>query len=517
MPLPGGSDATSDTDGSKNKQQEPLPPLLISSLGGNEKIERAESVVAHLHEVIPDTASKPSGDEKLTVLPSKADIMAAVAEIEKRIKETEKESEENEDAIKEAKKVVEEKRMRKAKILEEEERKRQLASEKRKEEQRKEEEKLRKSAELEAEGQSKILFEAQKKKLEETFEGELSKAKDEEKSRCDLAFEVELSEVSASLDKTVAKARRDLEKSKSAVQKINKKLTVAENGYKSLVESEEKKKKKRKKTAEKENVSIEDVVESVTAENQRKAKEAQLLSLSISDPGAALGLDNDLASSTQDILEASKDPKYGKTFEEWSVRAKQVTGLSDALYSEPSETPFYEQIERNNELVGPLVKEYIRDNQRRLVEHWTVLAEEYEVRRRLYEKQQRKLAKKARGSLTMASKRSITGSEKKETPEEKPAEPAARSSNNPYRRARRGNEVRSEYEQEQIIAEIAAKEAMERRITHGGSKLPRQVCPLERVRIHNFLILFFFLCVNLFVNLTLIFFLAYFRKSLLLT
>jgi hypothetical protein len=497
MPLPGGSDATGDTDDSKNKQQEPLPPLLISSLGGNEKIERAESVVAHLHEVIPDTTSKPNGDEKLTVLPSKADIMAAVAEIEKRIKQTEKESEENEDAINEARKEFEEKKMRKAKILEEEERQRQLAFEKREEEQRKEEEKMRKSSELEAEGQSKILFEEKKKKLEEVFERELSKAKDEEISRCDLTFEVELSEVSASLDKTVAKARRDLEKSKSAVQKINKKLTVAENGYKSLVESEEKKKKKRKKTAENENVSIETVVESVTTENQRKAKEAQLLSLSISDPSAALGPDNDLIYSAKDMLEDSKDPKYGKTFEEWSIRAKQVTGLSDALYSEPSETPFYEQIERNHELVGPSVKEYIRDNQRRLLEHWTVLAEEYEVRKRLYEKQQRKLAKKARGPLTMTSKRSITGSEKKETPEEKPAEPAARSSNNPYRRARRGNEVRSEYEQEQIIAEIAAKEAMERRITHGGSKLPRQVCPLERVRIHNllcFLLYWEFVC-----------------------
>jgi hypothetical protein len=163
--------------------------------------------------------------------------------------------------------------------------------------------------------------------------------------------------------------------------------------------------------------------------------------------------------------------------------ARQVTGLSDALYSEPSETPFYDQIQRTHEVIAPLAKEYIRDKNNRLTRHWTELAEEYEVRKRLYEKQQRKLAKKARGSFTVTSRPSIIGTnkEKKETPEEKPSEPAARSSNNPYRRARRGNEVRSEYEQEQIIAEIAAKEAMERRITHGGSKMPRQILPLERV------------------------------------
>ena len=166
--------------------------------------------------------------------------------------------------------------------------------------------------------------------------------------------------------------------------------------------------------------------------------------------------------------------------------AGQVTGQSNALYSEPSETPFYDQIVKNHEVLAPFIKEFIRDKNKRLDKHWTELAEEYEVRKRLYEKQQRKLAKKAKGSVAVTSRTSITGinKEKKEAEEEKPAEPAARS-NNPYRRARRGNEVRSEYEQEQIIAEIAAKEAMQKRITHGGTKVPRQIVPLERVSYHR--------------------------------
>jgi hypothetical protein len=181
-------------------------------------------------------------------------------------------------------------------------------------------------------------------------------------------------------------------------------------------------------------------------------------------------------------LKETTDPKYNKTFEEWSVMASQVTGISDALYTEPSESPYFEHNEKTHALIGPLVKEYVRDKKRRLTEHWTMLAEEYEVRKRLYQKQQRKLTKKARGSITVTSRPSIIGNKEKKKPkEDKPQESAARPSNNPYRRARRGNEVRSEYEQEQIIAEIAAKEAMEKRITHGVSRIPRQICPLEMV------------------------------------
>jgi hypothetical protein len=67
---------------------------------------------------------------------------------------------------------------------------------------------------------------------------------------------------------------------------------------------------------------------------------------------------------------------------------------------------------------------------------------------------------------------------------------SGRATNNPYRRARRsagfqvgGSDiVRSDYEQEQIIAQLTAQENMEKRIKLGGSDLPRQVCRLERVR-----------------------------------
>jgi hypothetical protein len=341
---------------------------------------------------------------------------------------------------------------------------------------------MKEKTDQEAEEHFKIRYEAERKHLEESFGGQLRKAKEEEKARCDDALELRVSEMNVNFDESVAKARRHFNKSKTSAQKVSKKLAAAEIVYKTIVEKEENSKKK-KRSSQKGFVPVETVVETITADNQRKAKEAHMLGFSISDPGQNLNYLQQGSNEVENQLKETTDPRYNKTFEEWSVMAMQVNGISDALYSEPSESPYYEQNERNHACVGPLVKEYMRDKKRRLTEHWTVLAEEYEVRKRLYEKQQRRPAKKARGSFRVTSRPSIISSnkEKKERIEEKPQEPASRSSNNPYRRARRGNEVRSEYEQEQIIAEIAAKEAMEKRISHGGSRIPRQICPLERV------------------------------------
>ena len=196
----------------------------------------------------------------------------------------------------------------------------------------------------------------------------------------------------------------------------------------------------------------------------------------------------EVISDTEERLQISTDPKYYRTNEEWSSAASRVSCLNEALFPEPSDCPYFQHGERNHSLLGTSVKEYVRDKQRRLLDRWAELAEEYEVRKRLYERQQKRLAKKGqqRGSISNAGRKSIFGdknsSEREGIDRSNVLESTGRSSNNPYRRARRGNEVRSEYEQEQIIAEIAAKEAMEKRITHGGSRVPRQICRLERVR-----------------------------------
>ncbi|KAG7366829.1 Myb-like DNA-binding protein [Nitzschia inconspicua] len=463
-------------------KHEPLPPILISALGTPEKIYRAQAVLVHFHELVP--GNEPSTDvaDAVQKLPSKAEIMSAVAAIENQIKEAEKESEDNEEAYKEAKKEEERRKAEEVTKREEMQKKMQLEEEKRLEVRKVEEEKLKAKVEEEAEEELNARLADEKKQLEESFDGQLQKAKVEEKARHEDDLKTRVSEATISFDDSVAKAKRYLDKSKANAQKVSKKLAAAEAEYKAMVEIEEKKSRKRKNSSLKGFIPVETVVEIVMTENRRKAKEAHMLGLSMSNSILDLNRSAEACNQVEDSLKEAKDPKYRKTFEEWSVMTNQVTGISDALYTEPSEAPYYEQNEKNHSLIGPLVKEYVRDKKRRLTEHWTVLAEEYEVRRRLYEKQRRKLTKKARGSITMTSRPSIIGNkekERREVTEGKPPEPAARPSNNPYRRARRGNEVRSEYEQEQIIAEIAAKEAMEKRITHGGSRIPRQICPLE--------------------------------------
>ena len=131
--------------------------------------------------------------------------------------------------------------------------------------------------------------------------------------------------------------------------------------------------------------------------------------------------------------------------------------------------------------------EVIREKHRRLHDKWEKLAEEYLVRKDIYDKNHLIIHKEKHRKPT--SQPSIFGSKPSAISGSRESIALAsggRSTNNPYRRARRGNAsnsgdvVRSEYEQEQIIAELTAKEAMEKRIKHGGSKLPRQVCELEK-------------------------------------
>lgn len=469
---------TASNEPPSTESEPPPPPLLVSSLGDNKVVQRAETVVSHLLEIVG------SSDSKTKELPSKIEITKAMAEVDKLLQTTKSESRTAEEDIKKAKDEEEITKIEEANKAEEEKNQRKLEIEQRKEDRRKEEEHSKVLAEQEAEDESKIRCEVALKKRKIALDEQVAKAKEGKKTLYDEELEAKIKEASSAMDKSIARARRDMEKSKTIAKEITKKLTKAEKQHKVNAENEKKKKLKKKKPAKKESIPLEDIVNSITVENKRKAKEAQGLALSIADPNFGLRTFDSHASLQQpDAPHEVRDPKYKKTFEEWAIMANQVTGLSNSLYSEPSETPYFDLIQEHHGLIGPLVKEYVRDKQTRLNKHWLMLAEEYEVRKRLYEKQQRKLAKKAQ-RVSVTSRKSILGNKEKEKPEDKgskPIESGGRSSNNPYRRARRGNEVRSEYEQEQIIAEIAAREAMEKRITHGGSKLPRQVCLLERV------------------------------------
>jgi hypothetical protein len=188
--------------------------------------------------------------------------------------------------------------------------------------------------------------------------------------------------------------------------------------------------------------------------------------------------------------------------EEWSNRARRVTGLNDALYTEPTEVPHYRE---NNERfieIAPLIKECIRRKDKKLKSRWTLLAEHYVLRQMMYNEHMGNTGDvserggyfSAAGYLAgrggeyydaMNNMESSTSSVPNSGGVSASQSNSGVRGNNPYRRPRRGispgDVVRSDYEQEQIIAEIAAKEAMEKRIKEGGCSLPRQRGWLENV------------------------------------
>jgi hypothetical protein len=485
--LPESSGPAPPTEAPPAPKREYLPPLLTSALGEGEIVQRAETAVFHLSEVVGNKELK-AVEEELSKLPAKQMIMSAVTKIEKLIKEAQKELEMYEEEKKEAQKEEAEAEELEKKSLVEVEVQRIKEEEKRLQEEKK------RHKELKTVGLQKALDENQdqlnmaRKKFEAECEQKVQRAKEDETLLHEEDLDARISNAEKDFDRDITKARISVDKAQSSATRVEGKLAAAQSQHESLLENVQGGGEKQKgedissKIAPPGAGSLPNLVEQIMADNNRKAREAQIVTFSMIS-------ENDQPIGDETFMDSGgpRDPQLEKSCEEWSVLTKQVTGLADALYSEPSAMPYYQQNERSHSLLGPAVKEYIRDQQKQLVEEWTVLAEEYEVRKRLYEKQQRKLAKKAQRSSVAVSRQSILAGVKESTgvgqgiDRGNILESGSRTSNNPYRRARRGNEVRSEYEQEQIIAEIAAKEAMEKRITHGGCKLPRQITRLERV------------------------------------
>lgn len=201
------------------------------------------------------------------------------------------------------------------------------------------------------------------------------------------------------------------------------------------------------------------------------------------------------ASAQQDSL--SLIPLSSGGNEEYNALTRQVTGQANALYTEPSDSPFFHIHSKSVGKVRSAVRSRIRSTKKKLNRRWEQLGHEYMVRQKQYMKKQKKSlgVKKKSDECTdsdpilspnQRSHQSIMG----DSPSEESITRENRSTQHPYRRPRRslnnqnntstnGDIVRSEYEQEQIIAEITAKEAMEKRIATGGCSLPRQRCRLE--------------------------------------
>ena len=223
------------------------------------------------------------------------------------------------------------------------------------------------------------------------------------------------------------------------------------------------------------------LISSITEENQRRAKEAHNNSLQIicGMPHFTPGVNPlaEISSLDQDSTGANIKPVSNYN---WALLSRRVRGPTEALYANPMENPYWEYNQRKHEIIKDQVLKEVSRRKSILYQHWTMLACEYMVHHNNWKMEK--------------------GEDEDETDEEEPTtsneDTTRRSSRNSgtssHRRPRRGagtgfyiggtgDVVRTEYEQELILKDIAEREARERRIKFGGCAIPRQIGKLERV------------------------------------
>ena len=499
-------------------------PLTVTSLS-DDKVDKAEKAVRRLSKL----AGKDSqGVERSSlVLPSKQQILGAMSTLESKIKTRKKETDSLQTEISDARKkeALELEKERERKDLEE---RRKITAERRREEE-KEREKLRKEEEerRKVEEDERRRKAARKKAREMTRRRQEQVEEDRKERVAKLQAELrthkeEEREVIRSLKRkrhgpTIDELEASMQEASTKEQKAAAEAMSAEKGAQEAI----RRARVASEAAEAERRLAEEFRQtggiglSTPGKKAKKLpRSVELLSEAMERPecGAAIGMGNLVKSIVaanrnaaaaahkaslaaipytpippmlgkgegMDGLEESKENEPQRTNEEWTTLARQVTGLADALYVDPTEAPSFAYNEENHAAVGPLVREHVRAKRRKLHSRFVELGTEFVVRKQIYDD--------AKADEAKADAASVAQEE-----EEQKQDSGGRSSN-PYRRARRGDRggggsgigvgdfASSEYEQEQIIAKITAQEQMEKRIKLGGCALPRQILGVEKVR-----------------------------------
>jgi hypothetical protein len=438
-------------------KEEPAPTLSLTcaELGAPEKVSKAEDIVSKMNALMnkPNDAIKSDSSGKSAVrLPSKNEILKCMAVIDGKIKTKDDEA----SAVKkEIKEIEQEKLAEMERLLKQEEEKRQnlidgVASRK---------------------TEREVSIQTKEDELA-TAIGVHKASTEEGRSEELLQFHNDCSEdlvtSVAKLNTEISLIQNQLEETEMVIEEIDAPLVsneeadadfgINESYFVPTLDAPGK---------------MASLISSVLADNQRIAAEAHHESL------AAIPY----FPHSEEELAASRDsPKSVITNEEWSNRARKVTGLDNALYRDPADVPMFKENNESFLEIGPQIKELIRAKKKKLKKRWEDLASQYLVRQMVFNEET--------GVNTETSERggffTLTG----RVDESGEIQPLGNvRGNNPYRRPRRGvspgDVVRSEYEQEQIIAEIAAKEAMEKRIKEGGCALHHQRGMLENVSSHQ--------------------------------
>lgn len=208
------------------------------------------------------------------------------------------------------------------------------------------------------------------------------------------------------------------------------------------------------------------------------------------------------------------------TNKQWTALTRRIMSPVDALYLNPTESLYWDYHEQRHNVLKDLILDQLRRKKRTLYHYWEALATDYIALQNKWKKRRTISANENTpydaelGEPFIAQHNSHpgdddrlhgeSGSHNSQMPKSANKRNSISAANTAtlqasFRRNRRplrganssttafirglGDVVRSEYEQELIIKEITEKEAMEKRIKHGGCSLPRQVSALERVRV----------------------------------
>lgn len=531
-----GSDSTHQST-AKNEAQPStiLPKLTVASLGNEEKITKARKLIRTLSALISDgnVISVLSDD---VPLPSLDQIHCGVKELESQIDKCKGACASMK--TKHEKQVKEMKRLRKERMKAEEvARKKQAEEEQKKMELREQQaqkefesnldnavtevnenmDKEMKDEDSRLKGEVDEINSAMKA-IEEEMEQQVRQKEEELLEKQRISKEVEAAKKSAENERLIVEVEKEYQRAKSELDSSHKMVLSSEKKLADYKKVKVVPVLSSKQPTKPRTPKVHDEKEMVKTENPFKAdispKLQHIMSLTKDDPTDMSNLIKSIYQQNREVancahmkalsvipLAPQKEPvsppglvherltdiddEYAIQcyIDHWSKLAREVTGPGNALYTEPSEAPLYKNIEDQYESMKLLVKEHIRGKKRKLHSRWVELAQEYAVRQEKYSKE------------TNINTSSFTSADVGDLPilaqtnDYSPDASGGRSSANPYRRARRNmsgmsgsDVVRSEYEQDLIIAQLKAKENMEKRIKLGGSKLPRQECGVEKVR-----------------------------------
>ncbi|KAL7431088.1 hypothetical protein ACHAXM_002519 [Skeletonema potamos] len=427
------------------KEEKP-PSLTCSALKDEVKIRKAEDIICRMAKIMDNLSATVPSTEGLTPLPTKIEITKCMAELEKKIKAKGKQATTTKKQVREMEEQEKEERMRKE-------------MKKIKDEERKAQEELDRRRQIEKEFEDRInernqSVEDKREELIRVFNARkdvLSKERRSGRAKLESDCQAAIDEKVCGMVKEIFAVREKVKEAERTIQELDE-LAFQEANIAALPDMIDEDETDVVPTMDAPG-KMSALISTLLARNQRTASEAHHDSLSAIPyfPQAAQG---------------------GETVsnEEWSNRARKVTGIHDALYLEPKDVPMFEENNRTFLELAPRMKEYIRVKNEKLKSRWEDLAKQYVTRQTIYKEETGVDLESSGGYFSAGKPIEID-------------EPAPRG-NNPYRRPRRGisqgDVVRSEYEQEQIIAELAAKEAMEKRIKEGGCALPRQQGLLER-------------------------------------